>query len=96
MWYFVNALDVHSTVKGMKYECLEEGNPLLPDRPKAARLIFHKVVILTWLQHPDFNRLEISKRDLNVSTGLIAAVTMNNYRLIDKVSQYPGRCPRIR
>ena len=96
MWYFVNALDIHSTHQGMKYACLREGNPLLPDRPTLERLIIHKTVILAWIQHPDYNRHDISKRELKVSSGFIAAVAMNNYRLADQASEDIGRCPRVR
>ena len=93
MWYFVNALDVHSTYEGLKYSCLKEGNPLLPERPSLERLVFHKVVILTWLQNPAYNYQNISKRELRVSTGFIAAVSYNNYRLLDKVQRNVDRCP---
>ena len=93
MWYFINALDVHSTRRGMKYSCIKEVNPLLPDIPGIDRLIIHKTIIMTWMQHPEWNPVPITKQDLRFGTFLIAVVAMNNYRITDEAAEYPDRCP---
>ncbi len=41
-------LDVLTTHEGMKYSCVKEINPLLPERPSLGRIIGHKTALLWW------------------------------------------------
>ena len=48
-WYVfwtIQALDVYSTYRGLKYTCVREGNPLLGERPGIPRLVTHKTIFL--------------------------------------------------
>lgn len=49
-FYLIHALDVYSTVKGLKWDCIYEQNPLLPNNPSTAGLIAFKVGILSLLK----------------------------------------------
>jgi hypothetical protein len=91
----VNIADVHSTNQAMKYECVYEANPLLPNKPSLERLIAHKAITLYPIYHPDYNRYVVQNKDIMWATGMIALVAYHNYRLIDKVKKYPDRCPKV-
>jgi hypothetical protein len=99
-WYwwvaltFVNIADVHYTNKAMKYECIYEANPLLPNKPSLERLIAHKAITLYPIYHPNYNRYVVQNEDIIWATGMIALVAYHNSRLIDKVKKYPDRCSR--
>ena len=96
LWFGIHALDIHSTTKGMRYSCLKEGNPLLPDRPSAKRLILHKGIILSLLHSPRTSSNDIKASELQFANGIIALVVANNYRLARKAKQNPRSCPKIR
>ena len=87
--------DVHSTHKAMEYECVYEANPLLPKRPSLERLIIHKAVTLYPIYHPEWNRYVVTSSELKLATAFIGAVAYHNYKIIDKIKQYPERCPKV-
>jgi hypothetical protein len=78
----------------MKYECIYEANPLLPNKPSLERLIAHKAITLYPIYHPNYNRYVVQNEDIIWATGMIALVAYHNSRLIDKVKKYPDRCSR--
>ena len=82
-FWTLQTLDVYSTHRGLKYDCIKEGNPLLGERPTLPHMITHKTVFLTpfWLlQDEDV----FTKRDINIANTLGAIVVYNNYKLWDK------------
>jgi len=85
-WYLfwtIQALDVYSTQRGLKYDCIKEGNPLLGERPSVGRMVTHKTVFLApyWmLQHEGvFTRAEI-----DFVNFLGSAVVISNFNLLNK------------
>ena len=89
-FYTIQALDIYSTHRGLKYDCIKEGNPLLGERPTLPHMITHKTVFLTpfWLLQ---NEEIFTKRDINVVNTLGATVVYNNFRLLDKAKR---RCTK--
>ena len=80
-------LDVYSTYRGMKYDCLVEANPLLDDVPDVPEMIGLKLVVIGGLGN-------LAKDDVNFWYGwkLSAATTTsivvaNNFRLLDKAQR---------
>ena len=85
-WYAfwtIHALDVYSTHRGLKYDCIREGNPLLGEKPTLSHMITHKTVFLSpfWMLQ---NEGVHTKRDINVFNILGATVVYNNFRLLDR------------
>ena len=85
-WYAfwtIQALDIYSTHRGLKYTCIREGNPLLPEVPSIPRMITHKTVFLApyWMLQ---NEGVYTKQDLKVINTLGAVVVYNNFHLWDK------------
>jgi len=80
-------LDVYSTHKGMKYACLTEANPLLPEVPEVHEMIGLKLGIiggLKFIVDADENFWYGWKLGAGVSTGVVVA---NNFRLISKAEK---------
>ena len=82
-FYTLQAADVYSTYRGLKYDCIKEGNPLLGDRPTVPHMITHKYVFLSpiWMLQ---NEGVFTKREINIYNSMAGIVVYNNLRLLDK------------
>ena len=80
-WYIfwtIQALDIYSTYRGLKYNCVRESNPLLGERPGIPRLVTHKTIFLYpyWvLQGEEI----IPKEDMTLYNLWGTTVIHNNY-----------------
>ena len=90
-WYFLNALDIHSTLKGLKYSCIYEANPTLPRVPHRDHLIIHKTLLLSTIFNPNFNFWVDS--DMVTMNSLLAVAVINNYKITNKVKN-DTNCPK--
>ena len=89
-FYTLQALDVYSTYRGLKYDCVEEANPLLGERPGVLHMVTHKTVFLSpiWaLQHEGV----WTKQDLTWVNTAGTLVLYNNYKVWDRAHK---RCIR--
>ena len=86
LFWTLQAADVWSTYKGMKYDCVYEQNPLLPKVPHLDRLLIHKIVFL----HPFvFFQSEnlLSEEDMLIPNLMGTYVIHNNLRVIDRAER---------
>jgi hypothetical protein len=77
-------LDIYSTAKAIKYDCLKEGNPLLPAQPQVWEMLALKLAILI----PQYQFIHeqvgfITNEDLIVNTTITGVVVHNNFQLLD-------------
>lgn len=86
-------LDVYSTERGMRYDCVKELNPLLPKRPEVEEMLLLKFAIL----YPTYSTIDkavtITNKDLLTPSLITAAVVSNNYSVNKRASKY---CRKIR
>ena len=80
IFWTLQVLDVYSTYRGLKYNCVYEGNPLLGNNPDLARLVTHKTVFL----HPvavlqPYNVL--SQDTMQMYNVAYTTIIFNNYRV---------------
>ena len=90
VFYTLQVLDVYSTYRGLKYNCVEEANPLLGERPGVLHMVTHKTVFLSpiWaLQHEGV----WTKQDLAWFNSAGTLVLYNNYKVWDRAHK---RCIR--
>ena len=82
-FYTIQALDIYSTHRGLKYNCIKEGNPLLPEVPSIGRMITHKTIFLSpyWMLQ---NEGIFTQKDITFVNGVGTAVVFNNFRLLEK------------
>ena len=91
LFFSSQILDVYSTYRGLKYDCITEANPLLPSVPDLTELIGLKLIVIGGLESlasGDTNFWYGWKLGAGVTTS---AVTLNNFRLLRKAQ---GRCQR--
>ena len=83
LFYSLQALDVYSTHRGLKYDCIREGNPLLGERPTVPHMITHKTVFLApiWMLQ---NEGIYTRREINIYNSMAGVVVYNNFRLLEK------------
>ena len=91
-WYLVNVLDVYSTVKGLKYSCIYEANPTLPNVPHRDHLIIHKAFLLSTIFNPDSKYW--SDSTINTLSFTIGLAVVNNTKIINEVKNNPNTCPK--
>jgi len=85
-WYVfwsIQVLDVYSTHRGLKYDCIKEGNPLLGENPSVARMITHKTLFLApyWMVQ---NEGLYTRTAIDFVNILGTAVVVNNFNLLNK------------
>ena len=93
MFLLIHALDVYTTYKGLKYDCIKEANPLVGERPSLAKLLLFKTGIIMGLeavygQHP--NEWTVFQITSAYSTGV---VVINNFQLTKEAKGNP-RCKK--
>jgi hypothetical protein len=91
-WYLVNALDVYSTIQGLKYSCITEANPTLPKVPHRDHLIIHKTLLLSTVFNPYINYW--SETQINMLNFSIGLAVINNIKLTNKAKNNPNTCPK--
>ena len=83
IFWTLQILDIYSTYRGLKYECVVEANPFVGPNPDLARLVTHKTVAL----HPIailqplgvLTRDEVAKYNVFYTT-----IVHNNYTVWNK------------
>ena len=85
-WYLfwtIQVLDVYSTHRGLKYSCIKEGNPLLPEVPSIPHMITHKTVFLApyWMLQ---NEGIYTRTEIDFVNIIGSAVVINNFNLLNK------------
>ena len=94
MWgtfFLIQAADIHSTSEGIKYDCIQEGNPLLPSRPSVLEMMTLKTVVLG-TGYSTIGWEKVTKSELMIAILTTSAVVANNYRLLD---QARGSCNKL-
>ena len=82
LFYTVQALDVHSTIQGLKYSCIEEANPFLPSRPHRDHLMLHKAFLMFTVFRQDYWQIE----QINMLTLFTSAVVIENRSITNKAT----------
>ena len=85
-FWVLQALDIYSTYKGMKYDCLKESNPLLPAVPELEELVLHKAVTLwpfvLWQKYD-----LLTDRDIELPIAMYVFVVAQNLELYEEAKQ---------
>ena len=76
IFWTLNALDVYTTVEGIKKPNVYEKNPLLPKKPELEELLLQKAIVAGFISK---NSSKKYIRFLNIGT---AVVVINNYELM--------------
>ena len=88
LFWTIQLADIYSTQEGIKYDCIQEANPLLPNMPTIAEMATLKAVILL----PSYGSIgyeNISREDMIMPLLFGAGVVAHNMRLVNKAE---NRC----
>ena len=83
LFWTIQLADIHSTHSGVKYDCISEANPLLPNVPTIAEMAVLKGVVLV----PTYSAIgwgDITRAELITPLILGAGVVAHNYHLVNK------------
>ena len=86
LFWSLQLADIYSTYEGVKYDCIKEANPLLPEIPTVGEMALLKGVIL----FPTYGAIgwdNITRGELLTPLILGGLVVNNNFRLIDKAER---------
>jgi hypothetical protein len=75
-FWTINALDVYTTVEGLKQPGVREGNPLLGDKPHLDNLLLQKAIIGGYIAKNG------SKNYITLSNTVVTLAVINNYNII--------------
>ena len=93
MWYLLytmQVLDVYSTYKGMKYDCVFEANPLLPRVPKIPEMLALKTFVFYPVYRIDQQNI-VPNRSLIPASLISTAVVLSNVNTYYKVKDVCGK-----
>ena len=96
MWFAfttLQLLDVYTTERGMRYDCVKELNPLLPERPSIQDMIILKTFILYPTYYTINQAVTITNQDLIAPSIITGAVVLNNQYVNRRASK---NCNKIR
>jgi hypothetical protein len=74
-------LDVYSTTRGIKYNCVREQNPLLPKKPTVEEMVLLKAGVLIPTYTAANKAATITDLDLLSPILLTGAVVINNFNI---------------
>lgn len=92
LFYSLQVLDVYSTYRGTKYDCVYELNPLLPEKPKVYQMVTLKGGILGPLLFDLHRKSLLTDETLYPATGITGLVVINNFQVLDRAKK---RCNKI-
>lgn len=82
-FWALQLLDVYSTSRAVKYDCIKEVNPLFTDTPGDLRLVATKTLLLApALLHNDYWKT-VTPAELEESNMIYTFIVANNFRLLD-------------
>lgn len=89
-WYSfwgLQILDVYTTHRAMKYDCVIELNPLLPKRPSIQDMVILKMVVIVPAIQTTRSVRIITTEELLPGTLLTGAVVINNFNVLNKAQR---------
>ena len=87
-FWVLQALDIYYTYKAVKYDCVTEMNPLLPNVPDLKDLVLHKTWTLWPFVYWDYNEL-LTNEDMQLPIAMYVYVIANNF---DTLNEAKRRC----
>ena len=86
LFWTLQLADIYSTQQGLKYDCIKEANPLLPEVPTVAEMATLKGVVLL----PSYGAIgyeNITRGELVAPILLGGFVVHNNFKLTEKAEK---------
>ena len=72
-------LDIHSTYKGLQYDCVYETNPITGKTPSLGTMFLTKVLILAPAITYDYRKENLTPTIMDKINFIVTMVVINNY-----------------
>ena len=87
IFVFLQVADIWSTYSGLKYDCVEEANPIFGRRPSITDMTLTKVAVLTPAIQYDRRNGNLNKRTIRSTNAFMALVIGNNINVLDEAKK---------
>ena len=87
-FYTLQLLDIYSTYRGLKYDCVVEMNPIVGESPSVARMFAVKTAILLPAIEVDRRNNEITEDTFHEMNFLMSIVVANNFDQVKQAKKY--------
>ena len=77
-------LDIYTTYRGLKYDCVMETNPLLGETPSVPKMFAVKTIILVPAIESDRRNYNLSPQVMNEMNMLMSIVIANNIEVLQE------------
>ncbi len=87
MFVFLQVADIWSTYRGLKYNCVEEANPLFGRQPSISDMTLTKFAVLTPAIQYDKKNGNLNKATIRSTNAFMAIVIGNNMNVINRADR---------
>jgi len=87
VFVFLQVADVWSTYRGLKYNCVEEANPLFGRQPSISDMTLTKFAVLTPAIQYDKKNGNLNKATIRSTNAFMAIVIGNNMNVINRADR---------
>ena len=84
---FLQVADIWTTYTGLKYDCVEEANPIFGKSPTVNDMFLYKVAILTPALEYDRRNGHLNKASIRGTNTFMTLVIGNNMNVIHKAKK---------
>ena len=88
LFYTLQILDVYTTYRGLKYDCVWELNPIVGEQPSVKRMVFTKIALLTPAMQYDMKNDNLNEKSFNQMNFMMGIVVANNYDVLHRAKRY--------
>ena len=80
-------LDIYTTYRGLKYDCVWEMNPILGDKPSVGNMMLTKTAILAPAIQSDIDNERLTKNVMSQMNMWMGLVILNNWDTVQSAEQ---------
>ena len=81
-------LDIYTTHRGLRYNCVRELNPIIGERPTISKMLAVKSMVLIPAIEHDIKNGKLTQKTMRSVNGFMALVVANNYNTLQRAQKY--------
>ena len=81
-------LDIYTTHRGLKYDCVRELNPIIGEQPTIPTMLTVKTLILIPAIENDYTNGKLTQKSIRSVNGFMSLVVGNNYNTLRRAQKY--------
>jgi hypothetical protein len=80
----LQAADIYTTYRGLKYDCVKEANPIFGERPDLNDLFEKKFIILAPALLYDYDTQQLTSKSMMGLNTFMTIIIVNNLHVLDR------------